>query len=364
MLGNFRQANVVNDTLLYTLKECPITKLEIHECNTSKISDGVVGLGWLKHLCLVRCDNIQSIPNLPGNITSIRALECSSLVTLPCNISDLKSLTHLRFNRCPKLGIEFPHLIMKVKGLTNLAHLTMACCSVRQVPNKIGRLVSLKELDLSGNTFYRLPDTLSNLSQLVDLNIEGCQRLRLLPLLPSNLINIHARLCDSLDVMSSASLRTKVCKDSPFRNRFMIYLSWHMNVPDWCSCQSRGDIISFVAPVHLDNICGIILCVNTLKYFNRHFVPNLHNKTKNTSHPLVTKNAIGPYSLTFSCFRRQYMIVMSYPLDDTTLVVEPGDSLILELPHDQGSITSSALRLIYETDVVNYKLVFQTVTQP
>ncbi|KAI3800974.1 hypothetical protein L1987_29074 [Smallanthus sonchifolius] len=339
----------VNDLLMYSLKECPITKLGFYGCNISKISGGVVSLACVKYLSLDLCKSIQSIPNLPGNITSISAHYCSSLVNLPCNISELKSLTALNFNNCPKLGTEDPHFLMKVTGLTNLTDLTMVECNVSQVPSEIENMVSLKNLDLSGNTFSSLPDSLSNLSQLAYLIIEDCQQLQLLPFIPSNLTGIAALWCDSLDVMSSASIRTKVRKESPFSNRFMIQLPSKKVVPGWCSYQSWGNVLSFVAPVHLDNnICGIILCANISNYSSAATL-KMHNKTKDTSHRFKTNMQEG-------C-----MFVMFYPLDDTTLLVEPGDSVVLILP--LGSVSTYGMRLIYESDVVDCKLVIQTVTE-
>ncbi|XP_076904241.1 TMV resistance protein N-like [Bidens hawaiensis] len=218
-----------NDPMPYSFKEGHLTTLKLYGCNLSEISSrGVVTLASLKHLYLENvnisshcdillqlhhlntiefygCHIIQSIPNLPENII------CSSLVNLPCNISELKSLTVLKFYDCEKLRSGDPHFLMKVTGLTNLTHLTMCDCSVSQVPFEIGNLVSLKELDLSDNPFCSLPDNLSNLSQLLYLNIEECHQLRLLPLLPPNLKYITAFDCRLLDVTSSAFQYLKVC---------------------------------------------------------------------------------------------------------------------------------------------------------
>ncbi|KAI3741843.1 hypothetical protein L1987_59521 [Smallanthus sonchifolius] len=341
----------INDPLLYSLKECPLTELNLYQCN---ISARVVSLAWLKDLTLhdtkfsshpdsllqlhglntitfLVCNNIHSIPNLPGNITSITAQNCRSLVNLPCNISMLKSLRFLYIEYCHKLGTEDPHFLMKVTGLMNLSHLSMKGCNVSQVPSEIGNLVSLKELDLSDNTFSSLPDSLSNLLQLVFFNIERGEQLQLLPLLPSDLTTIHACRCLSLDVRSSASIRIKVSKESPFSRRFMIQLSQEM-VPDWCSYQSS--------------------------YFSSAIILEMYNKTKNISHRFVTNTS----DLFAATTLGDCMYVLSYPLDDTTLLVEHGDSVVLKLP--RGLVLSCGLRLIYESDVVDCILVFQTATEP
>ncbi|KAI3741840.1 hypothetical protein L1987_59518 [Smallanthus sonchifolius] len=275
----------VNDLLMYSLKECPIRKLGFYGCNISKISGGVVSLAWLKYLSLDLCKSIQSIPNLPGNITSISAHSCSSLVNLPCNISELKSLTSLNFNNCPKLGTEDPHFLMKVTGLTNLTDLTMVECNVSQVPSEIENMVSLKHLDLSGNTFSSLPDSLSNLSQLVYLIIEDCQQLRLLPFIPSNLTGIAA-----------------LCTSALGQQQHLRY--------------------------HLMRNCSA-----TLK---------MHNKTKNTSHRFKTDKVA-----CLSCLI--HLMIQHFWWNPVTL--------------PQGSVSTCGIRLIYESDVVDCKLVIQTVTE-
>lgn len=143
-------------------------------------------------------------------------------------------------------------------------------------------------------------------------------------------------------------------QESPFSKGLVIRPSGEW-FPDWCSCRSRGDTLSFVAPMYLDKkICGMFLCATITKISEIHTISfKMLNKTRNTSHRL--KEMV----LGFDCS----MSVMFYPLDDTTLVVEAGDTVVLEFP--QKSVSSCGLRLccglrlIYESDVVDLKLVTQ-----
>ncbi|XP_076900002.1 TMV resistance protein N-like isoform X1 [Bidens hawaiensis] len=357
-----------DDPTLYPFKEGHVTPPDLIGCNLASLKhlslyrtkfsshcDSLLQLHQLSTIELRNCRSIQSIPNLPANVTSIKVIGCSSLVNLPYNISELKSLTILKFYYCPELGSEGPHFLMKVTGLTNLTRLSMIRCSVSQVSIEIGNLVSLKKLHLSSNPFCSLHDTLSNLSQLLNLEIEGCYQLRMLPLLPPNLKHIDAHWCDSLDVTSSASLLTKVNKESPFSNRLMIQLPWRKELLEWCTYQNRGYFLSFVAPLHLhNNICGIILCATpSERYISIISNPKMHNKTKNTSHSFKVNRGDEVHNC---------MLVMSCPLDDTTLLVEPGEFVVIEFP--QGSLSSCGLRLIYESDVVDGYLVVKTATEP
>ncbi|KAI7751742.1 hypothetical protein M8C21_015691, partial [Ambrosia artemisiifolia] len=200
------------------------------------------------------------IPNHPRNITSTKLVD-GYPENLPLNISNLKSLEFIDFRNLQKLGSES---LSKHSDLANLSNLTLYICELSQVPSEIGNLVSLKELDLSGNTFSSLPDTLSNLSNLVVLNITKCNELQLLPLLPSNIEFIEADGCFSLDMMPFDSMqrsyifRSKLFKKSTIPKSFVINLPRKKGMLGWCSSRKSGGVISFVAQKHLDKkLCDI-----------------------------------------------------------------------------------------------------------
>lgn len=62
----------------------------------------------------------------------------------------------------------------------------------------IGTLSCLKDLDLRGNSFISLPGSLSQLSCLRTLNVDGCEKLEVLPQLPCSISSIQACYCTSL----------------------------------------------------------------------------------------------------------------------------------------------------------------------
>nr|GFC04390.1 hypothetical protein [Tanacetum cinerariifolium] len=104
--------------------------------------------------------------------------------------------------------------------ITNLEELNLEGClivnqlpeALVQVPESIGGLSCLEELDLEGNNFTSLPGSLSQLSHLRTLVLVGCKKLEVLPELPPSLWNIYASHCASLREVSGSS------KD-PFRSR-------------------------------------------------------------------------------------------------------------------------------------------------
>ncbi|KAI3693516.1 hypothetical protein L1987_76460 [Smallanthus sonchifolius] len=329
-------------------------------CSSSLTKTGdFYGLENLEELYFYLCENLRELHSSIGCLHKLAILDltgCMMLKRIPWE--KIPSLRELKLDKNSYTGLEadgvidsFLASLESLTRLTNLRTLSMSGCSVSQVPSEIGNLVSLRELDLSENTFSSLPDSLSNLSQLVRLNISDCSELRLLPLLPLNLTYIEADECGSLDMMPFDSMRrsyifrTKACKESHFTKQLDIKFSFKgERFPDWCSYQNWNGDLSFKAPMHLDkNICGVILCTRDL--FGSTVL--LLNKTKNTS----------------VRFKEEIISdVMFYPLDVTTLVVEAGDTVVLEFYDDFG--TGGGLRLIQDTDVMDSELVFQNSDEP
>lgn len=127
---------------------------------------------------------------------------------------------------------------------------------------------------------------------------------------------------------------------------------------EWCTYQNSGKVLSFVAPLkHFDNkICGVILCAtldeDKVYPYMLWAHPAIHNKTKGTSH------------LFGDCrYFSASMLVMFYPLNDTILLVEAGDTVELHIDN-ADEVTSCGLRLVYENDVVDSGLVLKNVKKP
>ncbi|GKC06686.1 TMV resistance protein N [Tanacetum coccineum] len=371
----------VSVPFMSSLRICPLKVLELSECNVLEISANVGSLRWLKQLDLSynrfsslpesieqlhelktmlfsNCYNMHSIPNLPPNLKFIRASYCKNLVNLPSNISDLNFLRELDLSECYLLGSAAHDCFRKLTQIRSLCILKMRNCNVSEVSSEIGSMVSLTNLDLSGNTFSSLPDTISNLLELHELNINHCTKLELLPLLPSNLRKIQAFKCCSLEVIpfdpitANYSLRTKVGKDSPLTEPLQIYLSGD-EIPDWCNYRHNGDILSFEAPTHLDKkILGFIIHATTQQHYHSspYITPKILNKTNQKSHHF-RRMELGSIS---TC-------IIFYPLDDTTLVVKAGDTAVLQFRDEYvpKRVTSYGLSLVYEGDEMDSKLVIE-----
>ncbi|PWA76538.1 TMV resistance protein N [Artemisia annua] len=347
----------------------------------------------LKKLKILDVDNSNSLTKT-GNFTGLENLEelsfynCKKLEELDSSIGCLQKLVELDLSYCSRLKRLPWEMIGKLTSLQNLylqncsnileiSHdLSMRNCNVSQVSGRIGNLVSLEILDLSGNRFSSLPESFSNLSKLKELYINDCSQLQILPPLPSQLTDIQATKCGSLDLMPFDSLQkayifhSKAFKESRLMNNdgLLITLSWK-ELPGWCTYGNSGNVLSFEALIQFDSkICGLILCAT----IEEDYIPSLwgflaiYNKTKGTSHRF-RDCSYGSAS----------MLVMFYPLNDTTLVVEAGDTvevkftdttlvvdIVEQIFYDEKSVKSCGLRLIYEDDVVDSGLVLKDARKP
>jgi Leucine-rich repeat (LRR) protein len=78
----------------------------------------------------------------------------------------------------------YKELLPSLASLYGLCELDISFCGLTQLPDVIGCLCWLEELNLGGNNFVTLP-SLKKLSKLVFLNLEHCKLLESLPDLPS-----------------------------------------------------------------------------------------------------------------------------------------------------------------------------------
>lgn len=145
-------------------------------------------------------------------------------------------------------------------------------------------------------------------------------------------------------------------QESSFTKPLEIHLSWE-EVPDWCSTYGdTGHVLSFEAPLHLDKkICGVILCATAKYSFNEPLSIKVLNKNKKTScwiSSMIVRRATSMY-------------VLFYGFNDTTLVVEAGDIVTIQFVQKltPEMCWRYGFRLIYEGDVVDSKLLLQSVIE-
>ncbi|KAM5583715.1 TMV resistance protein N [Rosa sericea] len=300
--------------------ECLIglTSLDLRDCKSLLCLPSVLcSMKSLRSLNMSGCSKLCKFPDSVGQIECLKELDLSgtALSELPSSIVLMKNLEVLSFRGCkgppPKSWHLFPRfgsfqrnspepagLVMaSLNDLHSVRKLDLSNCGFGEgaIPDDIGCLSSLEELNLGGNNFISLPASIRWLSQLILLNLEGCKKLQQLPDLPSNEeLTITTDDCVSLEMLPDPpklsrlrwfSFRCVNCyklvgsEDStnrPFSmlKRFLqgtppfIVHSFNIvtpgsEIPEWFSNQTVGDSVVVQLPARpSDNkSVGFALCV-------------------------------------------------------------------------------------------------------
>ncbi|PWA55664.1 NB-ARC domains-containing protein [Artemisia annua] len=181
----------------------------------------------LKVMKLRYCCNLTTTPNF-SEITNLEELDlegCVNMVTVHPSIGMLKRLVVLNMRDCRRA--------LNLSGCLNVNQLPEAfwsrCCTSisgfiwnQEHPERsvslagLHMLKSLKELNLEGNNFTSLPGSLSQLSHLKVLKLDGCKKLEVLLELPHSLDYLSA--CDCTSLCSITGSNTIMSKRSTYFN--------------------------------------------------------------------------------------------------------------------------------------------------
>ncbi|XP_070663224.1 TMV resistance protein N-like isoform X1 [Malus domestica] len=205
--------------------------LNLRGCTSIKSLPSEVEMDALEFLNLSRCSKVKKIPEFSNQMKSLSKLFVRGTTIEKLPIEHLVGLTKLSISKCKRepfvnmKNLKFLRLSGQLAKpsddwdllrlvLSSLYHLRclkvlrLRYCDLGEgdIPNDIGCLSSLKELDLRGNNFVTLPASIKCLSRLERLYLVGCERLEQLPDLPSN-SKLHVYLfdCTSLKRLSDPS---------------------------------------------------------------------------------------------------------------------------------------------------------------
>ncbi|XP_030966059.1 TMV resistance protein N-like isoform X2 [Quercus lobata] len=199
-----------------------LIKLDLTNCkNLSSLPGTICSLTSLKTLTLSGCLKLDNMPINLGNLEGLEELDVSGTAIRepPSSIFCLKNLKILSFQGCNGLSskswswkkllnfllmTKTPDLmglvLPSVSGSCSLTRLNIRNCNLQAIPSDIGCLSSLQELDLSGNNFVFIPQSINQLSKLTKFWVENCKSLQLLSELGlSPYIYVFANGCTSLE---------------------------------------------------------------------------------------------------------------------------------------------------------------------
>ncbi|KAL4625122.1 hypothetical protein ACB092_05G001300 [Castanea dentata] len=207
--------------------------LNVRDCKSLTCLPSVIfNLKLLKDVNISGCSRLDRLPENVGNAESVEELDVSgtAIREVPSSIGLLKNLKVLSFNGCKGLSsfnstswydllpfssrpkIANPMGLSTLLGLCSLTKLKLRDCNLREIPNDIGCLFSLEEIDLSENSFVCLPDSISRLCKLEKMYLNNCMSLRSLPNLPVDIVHIFGDGCTSLEMVPDLRKPNSFCK--------------------------------------------------------------------------------------------------------------------------------------------------------
>ncbi|XP_074380964.1 TMV resistance protein N-like [Apium graveolens] len=134
--------------------------------------------------------NLKTTPNF-GNSKSVTELyfrNCENLRKVHPSIRELTGLQVLDLKECIKVELSAETLGQS----SRLRYLYLGYCSnVRLLPKALGGMKQLEELDASYTAIKELPDSITQLKELVHLKLEGCEKLKKLPEQIGNIVGLR-----------------------------------------------------------------------------------------------------------------------------------------------------------------------------
>ncbi|KAM1950299.1 hypothetical protein ACFX15_010240 [Malus domestica] len=188
--------------------------VNLKDCETLKaLPRSFYKLKSVKTLVLDGCSRFQSLAEHLGEMASLVTLyaDGTAIKKLPPSIVRLEKLERLSLSKL-KCSLQLPSLL----GLRSLTSVILEDSNIEEVPNDIGSsLPCLVELSLDDNNFGSLP-SLSGLSKLLILSLNGCRNLVEITDLPKSLGFLQMDDCSALERMPDFSgMSTMVSLFSP-----------------------------------------------------------------------------------------------------------------------------------------------------
>ncbi|XP_061345849.1 disease resistance-like protein DSC1 [Gastrolobium bilobum] len=225
-----------------------LVELDLKHSLIEKLWDGMQDLLNLKSLYLSDCKHLIELPDfsMALKLEEVHLDGCTSLMKVPSSILSLDSLFALNLRGCKQLcyiqsekqsrslqwltlsgcsrlekfsvsSEKLKYMVLDATAIEKLppifdTSLSITklfldnCSNLSELPDNLGLLSTLNKLSLRGSNIENLPDTIKNLSQLRDLNVSNCRRLRSLPELPFFLQDLNASNCVSLETVSNLGI--------------------------------------------------------------------------------------------------------------------------------------------------------------
>ncbi|KAF3447865.1 hypothetical protein FNV43_RR08571 [Rhamnella rubrinervis] len=193
-----------------------LIRLDLNYCTSlKKLPEEISSVTSLQHLGIRRCYRFEKLPDNLEQLKNLRYLDIyhSGIKHLPSSIFLMENLEYVDYEDegMIKSAVRENIISYRITGkcfisswfCSRLQRLVLIDCNLtgpEAFPEYFGKLVWIRDLDLSKNPFSVLPSGINGLSKLTTLRLEHCKSLRCLEaeLLPSRLEEVYVNYCTSL----------------------------------------------------------------------------------------------------------------------------------------------------------------------
>lgn len=169
----------------------------------------------LENLILSGCSQLERLDDALGELKSLTTLKAdyTALKQIPSSSNQLKNLKELCLDGCKELwkDRDYSHFDKRPQAVQSMPHLlnfssclkilSLRSCNLSDelVPENLGSLSCLEELDLRENNFRNLQSDFAGILSLQILKLDGCSELQSMSSLPKKLRSFYARDCRMLE---------------------------------------------------------------------------------------------------------------------------------------------------------------------
>ncbi|CAH8346090.1 unnamed protein product [Eruca vesicaria subsp. sativa] len=202
-----------------------LVELNMPYSNLTKVWKRTKNLEKLKRIILSHSQQLTKFPKLSKamNLEHIDLEGCTSLVKVNSSILHHHKLTLLSLKNCSRLRVmpTTVHLksleVLNLSGCSelenlqdfssNLKELYLAGTAIREIPSSVGDLTRLVTLDLENcERLQHLPPGISNLKAMMTLKLSGCSNLKSLPVLDALFLQDSQRPNTRINMEESVSI--------------------------------------------------------------------------------------------------------------------------------------------------------------
>ncbi|XP_049390124.1 TMV resistance protein N-like, partial [Solanum stenotomum] len=266
-----------------------LRSLDLSECRRLKKFLGVnvaEGLRSLENLNLSYCNLKEGVlPEDIGCLSSLKELNLqgNNFEYLPRSIAQLGSLRSLDLSECKRLK-EFLGVNV-AEGLRSLENLNLSYCNIIDggLPEDIGGLSSLKELNLQGNNFEHLPRSIAQLGALQTLHLSDCHMaLKIIPNLPQRVIFTplpygSEKYNDLIPITFARAMFQNISDSHSLSLRMFTIEHAGNKIPSWFHHRGTDKSVSVNLPENwytCDNFLGFVVCYyDRLVETTAHLIP-------------------------------------------------------------------------------------------